>query len=149
MEVTQQKTSDDHGLKGLLQTVKLVAGGQDWLPLTPRKSRLLPFSSASSLCSQIVPGLRFPSYQTVIYHMKMLWALWLKNIQYYLVINAYQSLTFTAPTFAHLRPSALPGSWFTCNLAFLLGFYWAFSESPIEDPHLYYFKPLLYRNCHP
>lgn len=68
----RKKTSGDHGLKGLFQMAKLVAGGQDCLPLTLRKFRLLASSSANSLCSQMVPGLSFPSNQTVIYHVKTL-----------------------------------------------------------------------------
>lgn len=40
MEDTQQKTNDNWDLKSLLQMVKLMARGHDWLPLTLRKFRL-------------------------------------------------------------------------------------------------------------
>lgn len=117
MEDTQQKTNDNWDLKSLLQMVKLMARGHDWLPLTLRKFRLT--NGARPQFSQI----------SVICPMKMLWALWLKVIQYYHV--TYWSCTFTAPMFAHLQLSALPEFWFTFNLAFLMDFYWALSEPPI------------------
>lgn len=71
MEDTQQETNENWDLKGLLQMVKLVARGQDSLPV--RKFRLTNGSRPqfSQLSNSYLP------------HEN---ALWLKVIQYYLVI---------------------------------------------------------------
>jgi len=80
--------------------VKLMAGGQDCLPLTLSKYRLFGFLISQFL---VFPNGSRPQFSQLpnsyLPYENALRSV-VKNTQYSLVICAYQSSTFTAPTFA-------------------------------------------------